>query len=80
MKSKITEELNQERAKSEPLSVQDLHKLYDPVKDQIEERLAEFQHIWETASDEDLFRELVFCLLTPQSKARICWRAAERLE
>jgi N-glycosylase/DNA lyase len=80
MKSEIREELNPERAKKEHLSVQDLQKLYDPVKDQIEERLAEFQHIWETASDEDLFRELVFGLLTPQSKARICWRAVERLE
>ena len=69
MKSEIKEELNPERVKSEPLSVQDLHELYDPIKDQIEERLAEFQRIWETASDEDLFREMVFCLLTPQSKA-----------
>jgi len=80
MKSKVTEELSQEKAKSKPLSVQELQKLYDPVKDRIEERLEEFRHIWETASDEDLFRELVFCLLTPQSKARICWRAVERLE
>ncbi|MGV8089143.1 MAG: N-glycosylase/DNA lyase [Methanothrix sp.] len=80
MKSKVTEELSQERAESKPLSVQELQKLYDPVKDRIEERLEEFRHIWETASDEDLFRELVFCLLTPQSKARICWRAVERLE
>ena len=35
MKSEIKEELNPESVKSEPLSVQDLHELYDPIKDQI---------------------------------------------
>ena len=40
----------------------------------------DFRHIWETASDEDLFRELIFCLLTPQSKAKTCWKAVQRLE
>ena len=52
------------------LTVQELMELYTPVKGQIEARLGEFRNIWETASDEDLFRELVFCLLTPQSKAK----------
>ncbi|MBC7121467.1 MAG: N-glycosylase/DNA lyase [Candidatus Methanosuratus sp.] len=68
------------KAKTELLTLQELLDLYDPVKEQIEKRLAEFQHIWKTASDEELFRELVFCLLTPQSKARVCWRAVQRLE
>lgn len=54
--------------------------LYAPVKPQIENRLGEFRLIWETASDEELFRELVFCLLTPQSRARTCWNAVLRLE
>ncbi|MDQ1261102.1 MAG: N-glycosylase/DNA lyase, partial [Euryarchaeota archaeon] len=52
-----------------PLTVEELMQLYNPIKPQIEARLMDFRHIWETASDEDLFRELVFCLLTPQSKA-----------
>jgi len=29
--------------------------------------------------EEDIFKELVFCLLTPQSKAKICWIAVENL-
>jgi N-glycosylase/DNA lyase len=66
--------------RAEILTVQELMDLYNPVKGQIEARLGEFRHIWETASDEDLFRELVFCLLTPQSKARTCWKAVQRLE
>ena len=66
--------------RAEILSMQELMDLYTPVKGQIEARLGEFRHIWETASDEDLFRELVFCLLTPQSKARTCWKAVQRLD
>jgi len=65
--------------RAEILTVQELMDLYNPVKGQIEARLGEFRHIWENASDEDLFRELVFCLLTPQSKARTCWKAVQRL-
>ena len=66
--------------RAEILSMQELMDLYTPVKGQIEARLGEFRHIWETASDEDLFRELVFCLLTPQSKARTCWKAVQRMD
>lgn len=40
----------------------------------------DFRRIWKTASDEELFKELVFCLLTPQSKAKTCWKAVRRLD
>jgi N-glycosylase/DNA lyase len=58
---------------------EELMDLYVPVKAQIVSRLEEFRRIWAEGSDEDLFRELVFCLLTPQSRARTCWAAVERL-
>jgi N-glycosylase/DNA lyase len=45
----------------------------------IEARLREFRSIGEKGSDNDLFIELVFCLFTPQSSARRCWRALENL-
>jgi N-glycosylase/DNA lyase len=57
----------------------ELKELYDPIKGQIDARLEEFKQIWEKANDEELFTELVFCLLTPQSKARTCWKAVQRL-
>jgi N-glycosylase/DNA lyase len=60
-------------------SIKELKEIYYPVKGQIETRLEEFREIWDTASDENLFRELVFCLLTPQSKAKTCWNAVQRL-
>jgi N-glycosylase/DNA lyase len=59
--------------------IEELMDLYAPVKTQIENRLGEFRQIWAEGIDEDLFRELVFCLLTPQSRARTCWAAVERL-
>ncbi|MCK9565699.1 MAG: DNA lyase, partial [Methanothrix sp.] len=62
-----------------PLTVVHLMQQYNPVKPQIEARLTDFRHIWETATDEELFLELIFCLLTPQSKAKTCWKAVERL-
>jgi N-glycosylase/DNA lyase len=62
------------------LTVDELMQLYIPIKPQIEARLMDFSRIWETASDEALFRELVFCLLTPQSKAKTCWKAVQQLE
>jgi N-glycosylase/DNA lyase len=61
-------------------SLEELRELYLPIKPQIESRLSDFKHIWETAGEEDLFRELVFCLLTPQSKAKTCWKAVQRLQ
>jgi N-glycosylase/DNA lyase len=60
-------------------SIQDLNELYAPIKGQIETRLGDFRQIWEKATDEELFTELVFCLLTPQSKAKTCWKAVQRL-
>ena len=61
------------------LSVLELMQQYHSVKPQIEARLTDFRHIWEKATDEELFLELAFCLLTPQSKAKTCWKAVERL-
>lgn len=63
-----------------PLTVEALWQIYTPVKSEIESRLEDFSCIWETASEPELFRELAFCLLTPQSRAKTCWRAVERLE
>ena len=60
-------------------SIRELKELYAPIKGQIDARLGDFRLIWEKATDEELFIELVFCLLTPQSKAKTCWKAVQRL-
>ncbi len=67
-------------SKIDEFGEEELMDLYNPVKAQIAARLVDFRRIWAEGSDEDLFRELIFCLLTPQSRARTCWAAVERLE
>ncbi len=57
----------------------ELRVTYFLIKDEIEDRLREFQFKWHSGSDEDIFTELVFCLLTPQSKAKSCWLAVQNL-
>ena len=58
-------------------NIREIKKIYDTIRDKIVSRLEEFR---ETMYDEDkIFSELVFCLLTPQSKAKICWQAVERI-
>lgn len=49
---------------------------YNSKKDAIEKRLREFK---EVSSEEDIFAELVFCILTPQSKAHSCDKAVKEL-
>ncbi|MHC1631467.1 MAG: N-glycosylase/DNA lyase [Methanotrichaceae archaeon] len=56
-----------------------IKKFHDSIKDEIAARLDEFRGVWETGNDRDLFAELAFCLLTPQSRARTCWSAVQRL-
>jgi N-glycosylase/DNA lyase len=68
------------KGETRDFGTEDLMGLYGPMKAQIVSRLEEFRQIWAEGSDEDLFRELIFCLLTPQSRARTCWTAVERLE
>jgi N-glycosylase/DNA lyase len=46
----------------------------------IAERLLDFRRIWEQGSNKDLFNELVFCLLTPSSRARSASLALEQLK
>lgn len=53
-------------------AIHEIKTLYTPVKPEIKSRLKEFKLIWKKGDDKDIFSELVFCLLTPQSKAKSC--------
>jgi len=59
--------------------IDELRRLYDSFHKQIEQRMAEFRKVWETQDEERIFSELIFCLLTPQSRAQLCWSAVERM-
>ncbi len=59
--------------------VRKIKKLYLSIQDEIRARVDEFKRVWETGSEKDIFAELVFCILTPQSRAKLCWAAVKKL-
>lgn len=64
-----------ESADIEQKAFEDLKRLHKQLKGQIIRRLGEFKALWKSGSEEDIFHELVFCILTPQSKAKSCYDA-----
>lgn len=60
-------------------SVGEIYQTYVSIRPRIISRLNEFKQLWERGNDEEIFAELVFCLLTPQSKANLCWIGVENL-
>lgn len=53
-----------------------LSKEYSLKKKAIFQRLEEFSRV----SEDDIFYELCFCLLTPQSKGKMAWERVEQLQ
>ena len=60
-------------------AVEELRALYRERRDAIQKRLQEFKQVMKW-NDNDVFAELCFCLLTPQSSAKVCWAAVTRLK
>jgi N-glycosylase/DNA lyase len=57
-----------------------LREEYLRKKPAIEARLEDFRRLWRTATEEELFAELTFCILTPSSSALGADRAVQRLK
>ena len=57
----------------------EVEKVYKKIKKDITKRLKEFENLWKTSNNKDIFCELAFCILTPQSKAKNAWRAITEL-
>src|SRR5437660_11316568 len=60
-------------------SIKSLQALYQERKEAIQKRLAEFRQVMQL-KDEEVFAELGFCLLTPQSSAKVCWEEVTALK
>lgn len=60
-------------------ALKDLLEEYNSIRSNIEERLTEFGNIWQEGTGEDIFYELMFCLMTPQSRAELCWASVLRV-
>ncbi len=56
--------------------MQALLQAYHNQQQAIEDRLTSFSRL----SEHDIFYELCFCILTPQSKGTFCWEKVERLK
>ena len=59
--------------------IKDIKNNYCIKRKEINSRLEEFKRIFASGSEKDVFTELVFCILTPQSKAKYCWDAVNKL-
>ncbi|MCD6222175.1 MAG: DNA lyase, partial [Thermoplasmata archaeon] len=57
--------------------LQELRSLFYFIKEDIAKKLEEFKSVGK--DEEKVFKELIFCILTPQSKAEVCWNAVERM-
>jgi N-glycosylase/DNA lyase len=64
---------------SKPDLEDEIRAILTSVQDEIQSRLREFDSVMKTGDEESIFAELVFCILTPQSKAKSAWAAVKRL-
>jgi len=70
------------RVRSDELSqkgIKEIKKIYDLYKEDIKKRLNEFKWIGKNENKKEIFGELIFCLLTPQSKAKNCWERVREM-
>jgi N-glycosylase/DNA lyase len=57
----------------------EIQKTFLKIQNDINHKLSEFRNIKDNGTDLDIYFELAFCLLTPQSKAKRCWEAINTL-
>ncbi len=55
-------------------------EIYNQIKDQVKHRLDGFSRLRASGTEKDIFEELVFCLMTPQTKARQADKAVRLLK
>ncbi len=60
--------------------IKKLKKTYKVLFQEIETAIKKFTNIWELGTDDDIFSELAFCIFTPQSKAKNCWKTVNTLK
>ncbi|MHC1609560.1 MAG: N-glycosylase/DNA lyase [Candidatus Methanofastidiosia archaeon] len=53
--------------------VQELQSIYKHIHTDIILQMQKFRQIWDNGNEYELFVELLFCILTPQSNAHYCW-------
>ena len=66
-------------ANREPVTIDHLRAHYAKRKREIRARLREFQSVWDTASDDRLWEEMVYCIFTAGASAKMGLRSVEAL-
>ena len=61
----------------EPVTIEKIRATHKARREEIRARLREFDHLWQTASDDQLWEELVFCIFTAGASARMGLSAIE---
>ncbi len=57
-----------------------LIEIYQNIKEKVDRQLQSFDYLREKGSEDEIFIELIFCLLTPQSKARMAEKTIAKLK
>lgn len=65
------------RRDRQPVTIENIKATRRALSREIRARLEEFRSLWETASDERLWEELVFCIFTAGASARMGLRSVE---
>ncbi|MCM8760076.1 MAG: N-glycosylase/DNA lyase [Candidatus Omnitrophica bacterium] len=53
--------------------IAEIIKTHQKIRGQLEKKLDEFEKIGLELNKNEILKELCFCLLTPQSRAEVCW-------
>lgn len=65
------------RRENQPVTIEKIHATRSQRAGEIRARLAEFRAVWERATDERLWEELVYCIFTAGASARMGLRSVE---
>lgn len=63
-----------------PEPEEQIRAVYQKIREKVLSRIDDFRNVWREGQEEDIFAELVFCILTPSSRARSAWSALEALK
>jgi len=63
----------------EPVTVDRLHAAYVQRRKEIRARLRDFRRVWQTASDNRLWEEMVYCIFTAGASAKMGLRSVDAL-
>jgi N-glycosylase/DNA lyase len=59
--------------------IEEIRALYQAKKKEVSLRLEEFKEVWEGGTREEIFAELVYCILTPMARGKMCCAAVNTM-